>query len=168
VWSVDHVRWLLAFANGLALVVGTMAWCAAAWWPLGRAPTVMALADPQTDSVPTITGSQRLPLTAWEPYWNIPLRRPLQDPEVKPTAVAIHKAVPRPRLNMRLVGTIVEAGQATALLQVGASDVQLRKIGEIVEGVADCRVVEVSAELVRLRHFDQDVVLELRPEHLLP
>jgi hypothetical protein len=164
--SVRRMQLFLIVGNLAALGCAVAALGVASLMPLPAVPDSRELALPSASVTTPASVTKPVQVADWEPYWQTPLRRPLVDPLATPTVTAAPapKPPPRPKLNVRVIGTILEHGAAIALLQVGTSDVQLRKAGEAVEGVADCQVLEIAAKTVKLRHVDHEVTLELLPD----
>jgi len=60
--------------------------------------------------------------------WERPLRRPLFDPPPRPQVVAEKRALPP--LRARLLATMIEAENSTAVLRLASGEVVFRKVGQ--------------------------------------
>lgn len=69
-----------------------------------------------------------LEIADFEPHWQTPLRQQLFDPPPSPPPV-VEKPPPRP-IAAKLLATMIEQEQSTAMLQLASGDVVFRKVGD--------------------------------------
>jgi len=110
----------------------------------------------------------------FDALWDRPLRRPLYDPPPPPQPAPVvkrpkpapRKTEPRPspppKLDMRLVGTILESGRSMAIVADAAGKIDLKGAGETLdlepEGV---RVESINAESVTVSHNGREQMLKI-------
>lgn len=158
--SMRKLLWLL----GTSLLLGSG--CTVVWaicWPYDIPATTTSV-RPQTATVRnTVQQEATQPTFAdFEPYLDRQLRRPLVDPPPATTTPAASPTRPAPQLQIRLVGTILEAGRSMAMLTTPAGSIEVRGIGETVgEPPADAEVLDIGLNKAVLRYRGQSVTLEL-------
>src|ERR1700733_9479358 len=82
--------------------------------------------------------------------WGRPLRRPLFDPPPPPPIVVVH--APPPPLRAKLLATVIESENSTAMLRLASGQVVFRKVGESLgadEAGAEVSKIETGAIFVR-------------------
>lgn len=137
---------MLLWAGGaMLLAAGGLAVAAAALWPLPD----LAGASPVVAEAGLRPGAadELLPLSAFEPAWQVDLRRPLTDSAtVAGTAAAL---MPGGGPNVRLVGTIVAGGsRPRGVFLVGVvGALELKAVGEKAGGAEVLSIDERSATL---------------------
>lgn len=95
------------------------------------------------------------PLAAFEPLWDLDLRRPLFDPApVQPAPLA---TVAPPTLSVRLVGTVTEVGHSQALLMTPEGKLEIRGIGEQSGGA---EILAIDEAGITVRFAGQTLVLK--------
>jgi hypothetical protein len=82
--------------------------------------------------------------------WGRALRRPLFDPPPPPPVVVAH--APPPPLRAKLLATVIESENSTAMLRLASGQVVFRRVGESLgadEAGAEVSKIETGAILVR-------------------
>jgi len=97
-----------------------------------------------------------------------PLRTPLYDPPAKPqpppepTKPPAPQPKPAPKLNLTLVGTIIEADQSLAIIADATGQFDVKGVGEALEiSPAGIVIAEIEAEWVKLKYRGQSAQLQL-------
>ncbi len=129
-----------------------LAAAACAFWGLTSPVTVDASAPDPRRSTPSTTQSASSalpPLSAFEPLWSLPLRKPLTDSST--TAGASNNTQPTPpqpapgaSLSFTLVGTI---GDSLAMIRTATGQIEVKSVGEESAG----------AKIVAIRPYQIDV-----------
>lgn len=152
--------WVLA-AGLVACSTGLLAWGVAV--PVRVVPTAPAVAvsaladsDTQTDSARARRSAPSRPsLDALQQLAGSNLREPLYDPP-PPSAKPTNKREPpepAPRLTLRLVGTIQEAGHSMAMFQKSDGTIKLCAEGDHVkDGKNAVKVTRVAFRTVTVEH----------------
>jgi len=146
--------WLLvSFVLGLAIVACL---CAAAL-PVSMAEPARrqdGAADDRTAPDGDVTG----PLSDYADIWQRDLRKPLHDP--KPVAKAA-KPAPKPKLAVRLMGTVLEPGFTYAMLRGKSGETKFVGVGQSLDGA---EVVEVAVSSATVRFHGDLITLKIESE----
>lgn len=143
-----------------ALTLGVSGWVA--WRTFTIKPTAQQADAAATSGaiVEPVLLADRHPVTAdqLQPYWSRPLRRPLYDPPPKKEEKP--KFVPPP-LKVKLLGTIMEPGNAQAILMTSNGEVVMQRAGDTVEGAV---IQEVTSTAIKVLYHDQTLDLKVSEE----
>lgn len=138
--------------NSLAAVfvtVGVIAiWSGATYEvepPAEVSPTTSTIASGREEQ-----RAARTTLNADGSAWRIQLQRPLYDPPPRPKKIV--KKKPRP-INVKLVGTVLEANNSQAFVKLANGSVELRQEGDqLTANPLDGKVAKISAtEIIIVR-----------------
>lgn len=91
--------------------------------------------DNQASPSPTLT------TTSFASLWERPLRRVLYDPPPPPKPEPPPKRPP-PRIQVKVLATMIEASQQTAMIQLNGGAVVFRKVGEAVSPDHESATIE--------------------------
>lgn len=83
------------------------------------------------------------------------IRRPLHDPE----PVRAPRPAPKPKLALRLTGTMISPGSSYALLRTKKGRDLIASVGDTVE---DARVIKIGADAVTVEYAGGQVTLRLK------
>jgi type II secretory pathway component PulC len=155
-------RCLTTLAGGLLLAaVGAVAWSVSGIAPTAKTATegVPSLANALDDSF-----SQR---TLSDAELNMALRHPLTDPPPpKPRPVAPRVVAPAPqpppKLQLTLVGTIIESGKSLAIIADSQGAFDVKGVGESLElSPAGVSVQRIDSEQVELQYQGKTSTVKL-------
>jgi hypothetical protein len=96
-----------------------------------------------------------------------PLRRPLQDPPPpppppEPVPQLVEERTPPPKLDVTLVGTIIQPDQSLAIVADSSGAFDVKGIGQALELSTQGIIVQrIEPEQVTLRFQDRDTIIEL-------
>jgi type II secretory pathway component PulC len=134
-----------------------------AWTVLGW-ETEMAV--PDTPAIAAAHGEENsmkpaIPtLQQFATVWHKPLRRPLFDPP--PAAAASAAVAVQAPLNIKLLGTAIEAEESLAIFAIPPGTVEVKRVGEAIgEGAARVQVREIQGQRVILERHGRPVTLEM-------
>jgi len=106
----------------------------------------------------SLTHRPPLTLDQMQPHWSRQFRRPLYEPppqkEEKP------KFVPPP-LKVKLLGTIMEPGNAQAILMTSNGEVVMPRVGDLVEGAA---IEAIDSSAITVSYHNQTIELKVAEE----
>jgi hypothetical protein len=96
----------------------------------------------------------------FEAYWDRPLRRPLFD--APPPAPKHVEKKPLPPIRAKLLATMIESEDSTAILKLGRGEVVFRKVGEAIgEEDSDAKVAKIEPSFVVVRRGDGETRLTI-------
>jgi hypothetical protein len=93
-----------------------------------NAKALLKTSRPSSIAVGNSATSQTVGLSSFAAFWERPLRRPLFDPPPRPQVVTEKRALPP--LRARLLATMIETDNSTAILRLGSGEVVFRKVGQ--------------------------------------
>ncbi len=164
--ELQRQRQYLTFATACLLVfsAAVIYWSVSA---IGESKPVLpeVQSGPTTDS--NTTEKTDLKITA--AMTQRQLRAPLYDPEpappvsTKPVAPAVPRPKPEPKLNLTLVGTIIESNNSLAIIADANGQFDVKGVGDILQvdpdGVA---IASIKSEQVTLTYRGKSTVLMLQ------
>lgn len=111
---------------------------AVCWWGFAANPSMgIGTASSQANRAQVSRSSSAIPQTLAPAMseltsrWGRPLRRPLYDPPPPPPP-RVEQPPPRP-IQAKLLATMIESGNAVAMLQLNSGDVVFRKRGDMLD-----------------------------------
>ncbi len=154
------------YLTGLVCLIGSGGMCFWGWMPLASEGHKPKGREP---SVPTAARLTQSPaLQEFADLASVRLRRPLVDPPppikkpVRKPAPPVRRSPKAPRLDIRLVGTVLEQGKSTAILVDSQGQIRVGREGESWKvGSATIRVDTVTREAAVISKDEQTVRLEL-------
>jgi hypothetical protein len=106
----------------------------------------------------TRVGSRPVTAVDFAAVWDRPLRKPLFDPP-PPAPKVVEKRV-LPPIRARLLATMIERDNSTAVLQLASGEVVFRKVGDVL-GTAepDARIAQIEAGAICVRRTGDETRL---------
>jgi hypothetical protein len=106
----------------------------------------------------TRVASQPVNGASFAGFWDRPLRRPLFDPP-PPAPKVVEKRVVAP-IRARLLATMIERDNSTAVLRLASGDVVFRKVGDALgTGEPDARIAKIEAGAICVRRAGDETRL---------
>ena len=140
------------------LILGASVLLAVYWLAIRPVP-VQAPSPGKSQNVPGVSAgaANSKPLTAYSSVWQRDLRKPLFDEATTTAAVS----APKTRLNVTLMGTVVDPGYSYALLRSGSGQTKLVEIGQVIDGA---ELTEVNADTVTMKFGGETVTLQIQKQ----
>ena len=152
-YRTKRVLWLASVLLGAgAILAGLLG----AFGPLqiGGGPTDARGATGESDRADSAEEAG-VPLKHYEVIWQRNLRRPIFDP---PPVIRVKVSPPKPKLKVRLVGTVLEPGFTYAIFTDSGGKTVLKRIGESIQGA---RVESISDGRVTVALAGRTLILKV-------
>ena len=145
---IARVRRALWVIGGLASAGAVAVVIAAALSPLDASSDSSETPRPQAPNLGAKSLQATLPLSAFASAWRVQLRRPLIDPPPDAASNAIVDISSKPApVNIRLIGTIIDAHHPRGVFMTGLATVELKGVGDRVGGGTVLSIERDSATL---------------------